>query len=317
MLVIEPKTHKPARKPFYKSNKLLWIIPSIVVGLCLLLYLGVSVYAANIFNQVPNRPLEFSNTPAQHGLSYQEVSFPSALNDGITLRGWWIPNPSSDRAIIIVHGKAQTRMEMVDYSKNFWEMGYNLLLFDLRGHGKSDGDHYYFGQKESWDTVGAFNFVKSKGFTSEHIGLYGRSMGAATALLAAGHDGEIKTIFSDSSFANFEEVASERMPVEKGLPSFFLPGIFTAGRILLDFKVDEIRPGVVLPNLKDVHIFLVHCEGDSTIPVAQFYQLKKAGGSKIVEIWLISGGEHTKGLEMYPALYLQKVKTFFDTYLGQ
>jgi uncharacterized protein len=299
------------------TNKLLWIIPAIVVMLGLLVYTGVSIYAATIFNQVPDRPLTFNNTPAQHGLNYEEVSFPTALNDNITLRGWWIPNPASDRALIIVHGKAQTRMEMVDYSRQFREMGYNLLLFDLRGHGKSDGNHYYFGQKEGWDTVGAFNFVKSKGFPAKQIGLYGRSMGAATALLAAGYDDQIKTIFSDSSFASFEEVARERMPIEKGLPAFFLPGIFTAGRILFDFRIDETRPVVALPKLKDVRIFLMHCAGDTTIPVAQFYKLKEAGGSKIVENWLIPGGEHTKGLEMYPELYLQKVKTFFSTYLGQ
>jgi dipeptidyl aminopeptidase/acylaminoacyl peptidase len=309
------QTHKTNHKPFYKS-KLIWLIPSPLLAIPALIYPGISIYGAYVFNQVPDRVSSFATTPASFGLAYQEVSFPSAAKDHLTLRGWWIPNPASKQALIIVHGKAANRAERIVLSKPFWDMGYNLLFFDLRGHGTSEGNHYYFGQYESWDTVGAFNFVKSQGFTSENIGLFGTSMGAATSLLAMGHCDEIQTAFSDSSFANFADVATERLPVEKGLPSFFMPGIFTAGRIFMDFNVAEIRPEVVLGELHHKHIFLMHGGADSVIPVSHFYRLKAAGGDNIVGTWVVPETDHTQSYDLYPQKYLQTVETFFKTYLG-
>ena len=129
-------------------------------------------------------------------------------------------------------------------------------------------------------------------------------MGAATSLLAIGHSNGIKTVFSDSSFANFGELATERLPVEKGLPSFFMPGIFTAGRILMDFKIDEVRLEVVLRELHNKQIFLMHGKAHSVIPVSHFYRLKEAGGANIVGAWVVPGADHTQGYDLYPQKYL-------------
>jgi fermentation-respiration switch protein FrsA (DUF1100 family) len=309
---------KPAStsKPFYKS-KVLWSITSGILALMLIIYVGVSVYGAYAFTQVPDRVATFVDTPAKYGLAYQEISFPSAAKDQLTMRGWWVANPLSDKALIIVNGKAQTRMERLDLSKPFWDMGYNLLFFDLRGHGASDGDHYYFGQMESWDTVGAFNYVKSKGFAPENIGLFGTSMGAATSLLALGRSSEIQTVFSDSAFADLEQLATERLPIEKGLPSFFMPGIFVAGRILLDFDVNQTRPETVLSQVQNRHIFLTHGDADNTVPIREFYRLKAVGGSNIVGTWVVAGADHTQAHDLFPQEYLQKVETFFKDNLGR
>ncbi len=306
---------KPNHKPLYKS-RLFWIIPSAILLIFGLIYIGVSIYGAYTFTQVPARSSTFSTTPATYGLAYQEVSFPSAAKDHLTLRGWWVPNPASQQALIIVHGKEQSRAERLVLSRPLWEMNYNLLFFDLRGHGTSDGDHYFFGQYESWDTVGAFNFVKDKGFAPQSIGLFGTSMGAATSLLAMGRSSEIQTVFSDSSFADFEQMVTERMPIEKGIPSFFTPGIFTAGKILFDFNVDEIKPEVVLKQLENRKIFLVHGDSDTVIPFSNLNRLKIAGGSNIVGSWVAIGADHTKGYNLYPDEYLTLVKNFFKNNLG-
>ncbi|MEI6046928.1 MAG: alpha/beta hydrolase [Chloroflexota bacterium] len=309
---------KVVSKPNPKKVKnLFWIVPLVLVVVMILVYVGISVYGAYAFAQVPNRITSFKSTPADYGLTYEEVNFPSAAKDHLTMRGWWIPNPASDKAIIVVHGREQSRMERLYLSKDLWNMGYNLLLFDLRGHGASDGNLYFYGQYESWDTVGAFSFVKNKGLVAENVGLYGVSMGAAASLLALGHSSEIKTVFSDSSYADFGQLATERMPIEKGLPAFFLPGIFMAGQILLDFNVAELRPEQVLRTLHDRRIFLVHSKADAMIPVADFYRLKEAGGNNIVGSWLLEGADHTQGVTLYQQEYLKQFETFFKASLGK
>jgi dipeptidyl aminopeptidase/acylaminoacyl peptidase len=45
-----------------------------------------------------------ARSPAELGLPFENVAFSSA--DGLTLRGWWIPAPGSDRAVIQLHGRS-------------------------------------------------------------------------------------------------------------------------------------------------------------------------------------------------------------------
>lgn len=307
-----------AKKRASKSGKrLLWIFSTLLLGILLLIYTGVSVYGAFAFAQVPSRTTLFKTIPTDYGLAYQNVSFTSTASDHLTLRGWWIPNPGSDKVIIYVHGREQSRAERLYLSKEMWNMGYNLLFFDLRGHGLSDGDRYTYGQFESWDVVGAFDFVKSKGFAPNKIGLYGTSLGAATALLAMGHSPEIQTVFSDSSYASFEELAIQRIQVEKGVPSFFLPGIFTAGTLLFGFKVDELRPEMVLKTLGiKRHIFLTHGTADTLIPFAHFNRLKEAGDSNISGTFIAEKADHAQAIELYRSEYLKYFEAFFNANLG-
>jgi uncharacterized protein len=308
------------KRPLKLVKRLLRIGLLLSLGALLLGYGGISVYGAYAFAQVPNRVTSFKSTPADYGLAYQEVSFESAAKDNLTLRGWWLPNLASDKAIIYVHGREQSRAERLYLSKELWNTGYNLLFFDLRGHGLSAGDRYTYGQFESWDVVGAFNFVKSKGFAPQNIGLYGTSLGAATALLAMEHSPQIQTVFSDSSYASFEELAIQRIQVEKGVPSFFLPGIFTAGTLLFGFKVDELRPEVALKNLSNNtnrHIFLTHGTADTLIPFDHFNRLKAAGGSNIRGIFIANKADHAQAIDLYRSEYMEYFETFFKANLGR
>ena len=110
-----------------------WFINAIIIlfTLFVIVYLAISIYGGSIFFQTENRPQSFTTSPATYGLNYEEVSFVSAsIEKPLTLRGWWIPNPNSQRAIIIVHGKDSSRLGLLEYSHILWEMGFNLLYFD-------------------------------------------------------------------------------------------------------------------------------------------------------------------------------------------
>ncbi|MDH4137348.1 MAG: hypothetical protein OEW09_11640, partial [Anaerolineae bacterium] len=51
-----------------------------------------------IRRRVPDPPSD----PAQYGLAYEEVTFPS--RDGLTLRGWFIPAPEARGTVVFCHG---------------------------------------------------------------------------------------------------------------------------------------------------------------------------------------------------------------------
>lgn len=309
-------SEKVFRKPFYKS-KWIWIGLGAVLVLALAIYVGVSVYGAGTFTKDAKRVSGYTdNTPAKYGLVYEDVSFQSLSKDTPTLRGWWIPNSSADRALVMVHGRDNNRTKMLPLSRPFWDKGYAVLLFDLQGQGTSDGERYYFGQREQWDVVAAFNFVKAKGFQPEKIGVVATSMGASSSLMAMSRSSEIRVVVSDSSYANFEKVAQARFNRDTGLPDFFLPGIFTAANVVYGFDVNQARPEVALESLTNGRIFLIHGDQDTDVTIDHFYRLKEVGGANIVDSWVVAGVGHGESFEKQQAVFMQRVSAFFDKELA-
>ena len=88
-----------------------------------------------------------------------------------------------------------------------------FCCFDFSGSGVSEGDYVSLGVFETEDTLCVIDWLKSSGKVS-HIGLWGRSMGAATALLHGERDPSIAGMILDSAFASLEMLAEEM--VEKG-----------------------------------------------------------------------------------------------------
>jgi uncharacterized protein len=306
---VTPKSNN--RKTFFKL-KFLWIGLAVILGLFIIFYIVVSIYGASTINQDAKRVRTFNETPAKYGLTYQDVSFSSAYSDKLTLRGWWLPNPASKRALVVVHGWNQNRTEMLSMSNQLWQRGFSLLFFDQRGEGASDGERYFYGQYESWDVVGAFNFIKSQGFLPENIGIMARSMGGAASLLAMSHSSEITTLFSDSAWADFNHILELHFSQESGLPTFFLPGILTAARFMYNFNIEETSPVKVLGSLHDRRIYLIHGTKDTWVPISEFYLLREAGGTNIVGSWVVPEAEHCGAIKVNPDEYWQRFDSFFN-----
>ncbi len=298
------------KKPKSKKRLFVFVVAELL-SIVVLLYVIVAVYGTFSFTSAPSRALG-PDTPARYGIKYREVSFQTAARDKLTLRGWWLPRPASKRVLIALHGKGTNRVDVLELSSKLWENDYNVLLFDMRGHGQSDGDHFSFGQYEQFDIVGAVNFLKDQGFQPTNIGIIARSMGAASAIMAMSQTSDIKAGFMDSAYADFGELAQQQITPTTGLPPFVFPGITLAGRVLLGIDVEQPKPEVAISNIGQRHLFLTHGELDSLIPVSHFERLKQAGGANVTESWLVAGAEHIQAYYLQPTEYIRRVVAFFD-----
>ena len=119
--------------------RLVKVFLRVVLGL-IVLYVALCAMGAVLAMRIPRLPLKGS--PASAGLTYTDVSFPSR-NSNFTLDGWFIPG-TGNKTIIIVHGGFQNRLDenvdTLDLTKSLVADGYNVLLFDLRGRGESQGN---------------------------------------------------------------------------------------------------------------------------------------------------------------------------------
>src|SRR5438552_7763609 len=136
-------------------------------------------------------------TPEAVGLSVIPVEFISG--DGIPLRGWWNPGENLKPIIIFIHGLNRSRLEMLERAADANRRGYGVLLFDLRNHGESGRAYTTIGIHESRDVCAARKYVTEQAGSRPQV-LWGVSMGASSAILAAEQCPGAAAIISDSSF---------------------------------------------------------------------------------------------------------------------
>ena len=283
------------------------------IVLAVLGYAAVSVVVADRLTKPYRRPL--ASSPAALGLRSEEVSFPSTV-DGITLRGWFLPVEGSDRAVVVVHGRSSSRTgdlgELVAQAAALVAGGYNVLLFDFRAHGLSDGTRYTLGADEQGDVLGAVAFLESRGFAPERMGFWAHSMGAATVLLAAAASPDVRNIVADSSFSRLDDLLARELPRESGLPGFFNPAILYFGRELFGLDTRILNPVEAVAGLPPRSLFVIHAEADGLIPVDHARRIAAAAGPAAWDLWIFPGSRHDRVWSAAPELYRSRVLAFFD-----
>lgn len=128
--------------------------------------------------------------------------------------------------VIYMHGNSSARLEGLNLLSLVLSLGATFLTFDFSGSGKSEGEYVSLGAFEKDDLKCVIKYLRDEGTTST-IALWGRSMGAATALLHGERDPSIASMILDSAFASLEILAEEM--VEKGRKhGLFAPGFVVA-----------------------------------------------------------------------------------------
>ena len=184
------------------------------------LYLLASVVGARV--AVAGSRAALAVPPSSIGRSYSDVTFPSRLDD-VALSGWlFTAARPTGRSVILVHGWQGNRedVDFVPLTRELLARGYAVLLFDLRGSGSSGGDTQTFAHDEPRDVLGAYDFLRSRGYSPHLMTILGNSMGAATVLEAAPQLADVAALVSDSAFADLGDA------LQGGLTRFtHLPGV--------------------------------------------------------------------------------------------
>lgn len=159
------------------------------------------------------RRTSFELTPSHYQLFTGEGVFWSEEQwdntDGTTATGWFLRGATGAPAIVLNHGYGKNRSELLNLGVKLCELGYHVLLPDLRGHGTSGVSYTSLGIYEKDDLNAAVNFLKSKKNTQgqlivdgNRIGVYGVSLGGYAALTAAAENPTIKVVIADSAYPN-------------------------------------------------------------------------------------------------------------------
>jgi dienelactone hydrolase len=282
---------------------------AIVVAAVAFLYVGLSFVGGALAMRIPRLPLVGS--PASVGLDYQEVSFP-ARSDGTVLKGWYIP-AKGQSAIIVVHGGYQNRVdEVVDtlgLARDLAPRGYDLLLFDLRGRGESQGKGRALSNIEA-DIGGAVDYLKGRGYSERSIGIIGFCSGGALSAIYASRN-DIGALVLDGCFPTVDGMVVTQA-ASAGIPRFlvelFVPGLTATTRIMYGFV--QTDPVDVIPNIASP-IFFIHEQNDNIVSWEDTTRLFRAAATQGSEIWDISSVEHSQAYQRYPTQYVERLDSFF------
>jgi pimeloyl-ACP methyl ester carboxylesterase len=248
------------------------------------------------------------HTPDEYGLVGEIIEFKAT--DGLTLRGVWIPVSASDKAVVILHGHGGSYDFDLYRAPSLHEAGFNVLLFDFRAHGRSDGRRMTFGYEERRDVLGAIEFLHARGM--KHIGLLGFSYGGIVSMVTTPDCAAVEAVISDGGPARMRTAIAAR-GVELGFPLWLSRPI-----ALLIISMASIRLGINLFQYEPIRwvgkisprpIFFIQGDHDQYLP--DFDELY-AAAKPPKELWRLPEAGHTTASQLYPEEHTRRVIEFFN-----
>jgi uncharacterized protein len=248
-------------------------------------------------------------SPSAYGLMYENIELEA--EKGLKLRGYLIQTRHKKPlgTVIQLHGIGGCKESYIPFAGFLAQHGYNVLIYDQRAHGDSDGQYCTFGQYEKLD-VSKFVDTLKKRFPKLPVGVYGASLGGAVALQALAYDKRIVFGIVESTFNTLENVV-----VEYGRDYFKFRSTWLARRVLSKaaaiarFNPFDIKP---VESCKDIDqpILLAHGDMDNKIPMAFNQDNFSALKSKDKEFYIVKGANHDNVGEIGGEVYRNKILDF-------
>jgi len=283
---------------------LFWVTGTL--GLVVLGLLGLAAsFLANLATTVPPtaRP---ALHPSRMGLECREVEIRS--EDGKKISAWWMPTGEKEKPpVLILHGLGASKAHMIDYILFAQKEGYPVMAIDFRGHGASDPSLTSIGFYESQDVVSAIEFLRAEG-AGDPV-LWGTSMGAVSALLAAERDGSVSGVIADAPFDTYRNTIRHHAKLMYGITEF--PLIFLAYPLIesrANFRMADVDSIRAAGKIRAPMLVLAG-ERDERMEPAMVRTIYDAGGGP-KEFWVIPGEGHEN--RTFQEKFCEKIREFLS-----
>jgi fermentation-respiration switch protein FrsA (DUF1100 family) len=273
-------------------HNLMYLLLLTAVGYGILaLYLFIMQPRLLYYPGMPGRELEA--TPGAIGLAFEDVTLQTA--DGMRLHGWLIPVGNPRATVLFCHGNAGNISHRLDSIALLNSLGLQVLIFDYRGYGRSEGQPSETGTYRDGDA--AWDYLREvRGLQDSEIIIFGRSLGAAVAADLASRTRPAAVIL-ESAFTSVPDLAAGIYP--------WLPV-----RLLSRYRYDNLRKVERI----DRPLLVVHSRQDEIIPFAHGKQLFERAHQP--KQFLELNGDHNGAFLHSRNAYTHGLISFLDTFLG-
>ncbi len=238
----------------------------------------------------------------------QEYILNSANKNKIALIRFPTSKPEPQGVILHFHGNAENMTTHFAYVAWLVDYGFDVITFDYRGYGESEGTPERQGLIEDGKQVLtlAAKYAMEKGHLP--LVIIGQSLGGAVAIpvIAQSPEVSVKAVVLDSSFSSYRMLAREK------LGSFFLTWPL---QWPLSFLVtDEESPDQYL-SLLSIPMLIIHSRFDPVVPYSQSKAIERATQHLPSEFWTIEDNYQHTAAFLNESPYRQKLVTWLEKHL--
>jgi len=231
-------------------------------------------------------------TPESVGLDFDDLYLKTA--DGLLINAWFVKVSNKAVTILCAHGNEGNMDDgdRLEKLKFFHDLGFNVLMFDYRGYGRSQG--FPTEQGVYLDAQAAYDYLKTRSDIDQNrIIAYGASLGGAVAIDLATKR-KLAALIVDSCFTSARDIGVEWYP--------FLPGW------MMSFKFDNVSK---VGNLNIPKLFM-HSAQDEMVPREVGERLFLAAANP--KEFLVTSGGHNDGQFLRVLTMKAQFKKFLTKY---
>ncbi|MDE3003215.1 MAG: alpha/beta fold hydrolase [Gemmatimonadota bacterium] len=258
---------------------------AVVVLVVVLVLIGLDWFAGRIIRVSP-QPVE--RTVPELGFAFEDLRIQSGDHE---LAAWLIQPPEAqpfEPLILVAHGWSANYSTVLALAEPLAQTGHEVLLFDVRGHGRNGPQPYVSVRAFRDDLIAVTRYAATR-FPDRQLVVVGHSMGGSAGVLAAAEGAPIDGLVLVAAPSDILKVTAEFF-VDQGLPGHLLVsllGPFWWRRVGSTFR--PLTPRRRIREL-DIPLLLIHPEHDRRVVREHADELAEAAG---MEYRLIPDREHT------------------------
>lgn len=235
--------------------------------------------------------------------------------DKLKLNSYVIKNrTNSDKWVIVCHGYNGSAIKQCENAINFYNCGFNLIIPDARGHGKSEGEYIGLGWHDRLDILKYIDRIIRENPNAKII-LYGCSMGASTVLMTAGEEipKNVKAVVADCGYSSAWNELSYQLKKFLYLPSFpFLNFMSFITKIKAGYKLQDADAVKQIKKCK-IPVLIIHGSKDKFVPTKMADVLYDAATCQKEKL-IIQNAAHVQSSVVNPTLYQTTINNFIEKY---
>ena len=213
--------------------------------------------------------------------------------DGLELEGiHYTPENSNDKWVVVIHGYGHNHKHMYPFAGFYLANGYNVLMVDQRAAGDSEGNWLTMGTAESQD-IALWTQEIARRNSDAKITLFGVSMGAATAMLAAARSDttNVTSLVEDCGYSNVVDIINLFNTVLLHQDQEVVDLMMPVSESLTGYNLKDAAPINSISSVKIPTLFITGGD-DSVVGGYMLSDLYDASGAEVKEKFIVPGAGH-------------------------
>ena len=240
----------------------------------------------------------------------------SVERDGVTLRGEYLRDPGRTegprKVAVFCHGHTVNIACNMRYVLIFRRLGYDVVFYDERSFGKSDGRICTLGQEEALDLRAVLGWVRETFGEDAWIGLHGESMGAATVLSVLRWE-RPAFVAADCPFADTRRLLKYLIGKIVHMPA--QPVLWIAEQIAkakYGYVIADVSPEKAVRE-SSVPVCLLHGTADDYIPCSHSQRMAEGFQNPLSRLELFQDAGHARSVVLHREDYEAKLTDFIES----